>query len=53
MAAVDDRKRGLLLREQVCSLLLKHIVDFDCAEALRERVCDGCKIDTRPVLVEF
>lgn len=53
MAAVSDNEHQFIFENQICSPLLKHIVDLGCAEAFRDAVCDSHKAETTLVLVGF
>lgn len=53
MATFDDSKREFYFEEQIRSVLIKHIVDFDYAKALRDMICNRHDSDTVLVLVEL
>lgn len=53
MSTVDSSESEYYLEEQIRSLLLKHILDFPCAEAFKNGVWDGHKADNVLLLFMF
>lgn len=53
MATVDDSERKIFSKEKILFLLPKHIVDFDCAQAPRKRVCESLITGVVLALVGF
>lgn len=51
MPAVVDSSREFFIKGQIRSLLLRHIVNFDCPEAPRDGVCGSHEADTVLALV--
>lgn len=49
VGAVDDTEREFFFEKQIRFSLLKHVVDFSCARAPRDGVCDSQNAD--PVLL--